>query len=227
MPLLRALIIESNLTSSSPFVRNTSTATRTIIKEHVKKEVSAPTPTCASTVLGSIPANTASNPGALALNCSIQKTTTDKQRPSKASNNSEIETPIKFTPFFQYLQGYKPNRIKFLTEGFTFGFKIPYTGQRTFRLSKNLSSIQGNEQILYQRIDQELCANRIGGPFTQPPFTNIQVSPLGLVPKKSPGEFRLIHHLSYPKGNSITSNIPQEFCLVQYQSIAIIKQLGK
>lgn len=129
------------------------------------------------------------------------------------------------------MQGYKPNLIKFLTEGFTFGFKIPYTGQRTFRLSKNLSSIQGNEQILYQRIDQELRANRIGGPFTQPPFTNIQVSPLGLVPKKSPGEFRLIHHLSYPEGNSINSNIPQEFCTVQYQSIdtaiAIIKQLGK
>lgn len=47
----------------------------------------------------------------------------------------------------------------------------------------------------------------------------------------SPGEFRLIHHLSYPEGNSINSYIPQEFCTVQYQSIdtaiAIIKQLGK
>lgn len=154
MPLLRALIIGFNLTSSSPFVRNTSTATRTIIKEHVKKEVIAPTPTCASTVLGNTPANTAPDPGALALNCSIQKTNKDKQRPSKASNNLEIETSIKVAPFFQYLQGYKPNFIKFLTEGFTFGFKIPYTGQRTFRLSKNLSSIHGNEQILYQRIDK-------------------------------------------------------------------------
>lgn len=45
---------------------------------------------------------------------------------------------------------------------------------------------------------ESLRANRIAGPFTQPPFPNIQVSPLGLVPKKSPGEFRLIHHLSYP-----------------------------
>lgn len=221
MPLLRALIIGFNLTSSSPFVRNTSTATRTIIKEHVKKEVIAPTPTCASTVLGNTPANTAPDPGALALNCSIQKTNKDKQRPSKASNNLEIETSIKVAPFFQYLQGYKPNFIKFLTEGFTFGFKIPYTGQRTFRLSKNLSSIHGNEQILYQRIDQELRANRIASPFTQPPFPNIQVSPLGLVPKMSPGEFRLIHHLSYPEGNSINSKIPQEFCTVQYQSIDI------
>lgn len=52
------------------------------------------------------PANTAQDPDALALNCSIPKTTTDKQQPSKASNNLEIVTPIKVAPFFQYLQGY-------------------------------------------------------------------------------------------------------------------------
>ena len=31
----------------------------------------------------------------------------------------------------------------------------------------------------------------------------LQCSPLGLVPKKQPGEYRLIHHLSYPNGASI------------------------
>lgn len=178
MPLLRALIIGSNLTSSSPFVRNISTATRTIIKEHVKKEVSAPTPTCASTVLGNTPANTAQEPGALALNCSIQKTTTDKQRPSKASNNLEIVTPINVAPFFQYLQGYKPNLIKFLTEGFTFGFKIPYTGQRTFRLSKNVTSIHGNEKILYQRIAscKSHCWSFHSTPFSQYSSISFRIS---------------------------------------------------
>lgn len=57
------------------------------------------------------------------------------------------------------------------------------------------------------------------GPFQYPPFKNIQVSPLGLVPKKKPGEFRLIHHLSYPDGSSINDGIPHELCTVQYQSI--------
>lgn len=145
MTLLRALIIESNLTSSSPFVRNISTATRTIIKEHVKKEVSAPTPTCASTVLGNIPANTVLNPGALALNCSIQKTTTVKQRPSKASNNSEIETPIKVAPFFQYMQGYKPNLIKFLTKDLLLDLKsltldnVPFGFYRIYHQSREMN----------------------------------------------------------------------------------------
>lgn len=82
-----------------------------------------------------------------------------------------------------------------------------------------------------QRIQQELLCSRIAWPFIEPPpFPNIQVSPLGLVPKKSPGEHRLIHHLSFPEGASINHHIPQEFCYVQYKSvqtaIEIIKHIG-
>lgn len=92
-----------------------------------------------------------------------------------------------------------------------------------------MSSIKGKESILLQRIQQELQCSRIAGPFRKPPFPNIQVFSLGLVPKKSPGEYRLIHHLSFPEGDSINHHISQEFCSVQYQSvqtaIEIIKQL--
>lgn len=56
------------------------------------------------------------------------------------------------------------------------------------------------------------------------------MSPLGIVPKKNPGEFRMIHHLSYPKDSSINDHIPAQYCSVQYQSIdhaiAAIKQIG-
>lgn len=48
--------------------------------------------------------------------------------------------------------------------------------------------------------------------------------------KKASGEFRLIHHLSYPEGNSINDHIPDHLCTVQYQSvdtaISLIQQLG-
>lgn len=50
-------------------------------------------------------------------------------------------------------------------------------------------------------------------------------------PKKAVGEFRLIHHLSYPEGTSINHNIPKDLCTVQYQSVEtaidIIRQLGR
>lgn len=58
----------------------------------------------------------------------------------------------------------------------------------------------------------------------------MQISPLGLVPKKEPGKFRLIHHLSYPKGASINDGIPDHFCSVQYQNIddavMLVQQYG-
>ena len=51
-------------------------------------------------------------------------------------------------------------------------------------------------------------------------------SPLGVVPKKNPGEFRLIHHLSYPKGYSVNDGISSEYTSVSYATISdAIKQI--
>ncbi len=76
----------------------------------------------------------------------------------------------------------------------------------------------------------ELQANRIAGPFQAPPFSTFRVSPLGVVPKKTPGEFRLIHHLSFPRGTSINDAILPEHSTVAYSqvddAISLIKRLG-
>lgn len=118
-----------------------------------------------------------------------------------------------------------------MIKGFFQGFKIPYTGERRFRLSQNLSSLIGKEEILQNKIDKEIEAKRVSGPFLSPPFPTIQVSPLGLIPKKASNDFRLIQHLPYPEGNSMNSHIPKEMTTVSYQSIytavALIKQVGQ
>ena len=135
------------------------------------------------------------------------------------SSTHQISTPINAKTLSNYLIGYNFSAKSFLVNGFTNGFHIPFTGKRQFRLSKNLSTIKGHQPVVQLRIHQELEAGRVCGPFLNPPFQNIQVSPLGLVPKKEGGEFRLIHHLSYPEGDSINDHIPPQFCSVQYQSI--------
>ena len=62
-------------------------------------------------------------------------------------------------------------------------------------------------------------------------FGNLQISPLGLVPKQKPGEYRVIHDLSYPEGLSINDGIVKEDSAVSYQTIddavTLIKQFGK
>lgn len=68
-----------------------------------------------------------------------------------------------------------------------------------------------------------MVVEQIAGLFSLSPCSvpNLRVSPLGVVPKKTLGEFRLIYHLLYPRGASIKDAIPppSEFCSIKYASI--------
>lgn len=68
---------------------------------------------------------------------------------------------------------------------------------------------------------------RIFTPRMQVPFANYVCSTLGLVPKKAPGEFRIIHDLSFPKNQSVNSLIPKSNSQVVYESIKHVIQLIK
>lgn len=159
-----------------------------------------------------------------------QKFPTTQEEINLLNQTKTIRTPVIVNTYAKYLQGYNSTLYHFLIQGFQVGFRIPFQGDRQFRLSRNLPSLLGKEDILQQKIEQEIKAGRVAGPYDDPPFKNLQVSPLGLVPKKQPNEFRLIHHLSYPQGSSINDKIPHDFCTVKYQSIqdAIIalKEIG-
>ncbi|CAJ0956117.1 unnamed protein product [Ranitomeya imitator] len=58
----------------------------------------------------------------------------------------------------------------------------------------------------------------MAGPFVAAPMANLRVSPLGVVPKKEPNKFRLIHHLSFPKGSSVNDGIDPKLSSVSYLS---------
>ncbi|XP_062591615.1 uncharacterized protein LOC134253122 [Saccostrea cucullata] len=85
--------------------------------------------------------------------------------------------------------------------------------------------------VVNEKLNKELGLNRISGPHVLKPFDNFICSPLGLVPKKLPGEFRIIHDLSFPEGNSVNEHISRENAVVQYDSIEnviqLIKKFGK
>lgn len=97
--------------------------------------------------------------------------------------------------------------------------------------SKNLKSASENLKVVKEKIQVEIEAGRVAGPFRVPPFPNMHISPLGLIPKKTSGDFRIIQHLSYPEGKSINDGIPKDLCSVQYQNIdhavALVKKFGK
>lgn len=64
-----------------------------------------------------------------------------------------------------------------------------------------------------------LDAHRLAGPFSSPPFSVFRISPLVLVPKKVEGEFRLLHHLSFPEGSSLNDGISPDHTSVSYATV--------
>ena len=117
------------------------------------------------------------------------------------------------------MEGYDRDKADMLEMGFRYGFKLGYNGQRKFHTSTNLQSASQYPNTVEQKLAKEIDQNRIAGPFLERPYPNLQISPIGVVPKKEEGQFRLIHHLSYPFGSSVNGFIPEEIKQVHYASI--------
>ena len=108
-----------------------------------------------------------------------------------------------------------------MLQGFSFGFCLDFQGPRLNHRCTNLLSAGQNPVMVESKLFKEVSLGRMKGPFDLPPFSpSFNVSPIGLFPKKTPGDFRLIHHLSHPPMNSVNSFIPQALSTVQYASIA-------
>lgn len=106
-----------------------------------------------------------------------------------------------------------------LFEGFSDGFRIPSVSDFSLPfIYDNQKSIYANHIVVYNKIEKKIILGRVAGPFDGPPFPNLGLSPLGLVPKKEPGSVRLIHNLSLPKGCSVNAGIDPELCSVSYTS---------
>lgn len=112
-----------------------------------------------------------------------------------------------------------------MVNGFNFRFSSDCVSTLTSTIAKKQASTLKYSDIINTHIQEGLRLNRILGPFSHPPFDPFISSPLGVVPKLTPGQFRIIHDLSYPKDNSGNANIPKENSAVQYDSIDLIINL--
>ena len=118
------------------------------------------------------------------------------------------------------LEDYDPCLRSILVNGFTFGFDLGYRGTPASNISvKNLVSTLEFPDVIHKSLMKEVDAGRMLGPLDTLPFEEFQISPIGLVPKKAPGEFRMITNLSSPKGKSVNDGILEEFVHVSYSSL--------
>ena len=135
------------------------------------------------------------------------------------SQPTPLPTPIRVNKLRAYLEGYPISSKDYLINGFSTGFSLDYVGPRMASKCINLLSALQKPDAVDDKLAKELKLGRIVGPFLTRPLPSLHISPLGLIPKKTPGEYRLIHHLSFLFGNSVNSHIPKIATSVHYASI--------
>lgn len=79
-------------------------------------------------------------------------------------------------------------------------------------------SAHSHPEVVSDNLFKEVALGRMAGPFAVRPLPNLVVSLLGVVPKREPNKFRLIHHLSYPLGGSVNYVFDPKVCLVSFTS---------
>ena len=133
-----------------------------------------------------------------------------------------MPSPVSPTALENVLKGYDASKIQYLVNGFTSGFEIGCLDIPVQKGEgvKNMKSAFDFPQVIASKLKKEIALSRILGPFHEPPVNPaFRISPLGVVPKKVPGEFWVIHNLSHPDGNSVNDYIPREFSSVHYATI--------
>ena len=82
---------------------------------------------------------------------------------------------------------------------------------------------------ILESLKTEVELGRMAGPFFSPPLHNLQISPVGAVPKKDSTKLRLIEHLSWPRDGSATSvnEMVEEVECVYLRFDSVLRRIGE
>ena len=117
-----------------------------------------------------------------------------------------------FSVDFTCLEGFLLNSdyedAQYILDGFYNGFSLGILAGETNSAKRNCVSAYVRPDIIENYLADELEAGAIAGPFLEPPFTGTHINRFGVIPKSTPGKWRLITDLSFPKGKSVNDRIP-------------------
>ena len=119
--------------------------------------------------------------------------------------------------------GGHPDRLfyYYICSGLAHGFRIGFDyGSHTCRSGKgNMQSVLEHPEVVSGYLQREVSLGRVKGPLGPEAASLSQLSPFGVIPKSSPGQWRLILDLSHPEGRSVNDGINPAWCSLSYVSI--------
>ena len=132
-----------------------------------------------------------------------------------------VHTPLVAAAWHRALADHPDRRwVDFLLRGMQQGFRIGLRAQPTCRPSHgNSPSAIKQCEVISSFLEDQVHKGYMIGPLQPASHPGVVTSRMAVVPKKTPGKFRVIIDLSSPDGHSVNDHIHRELTHVAYSSI--------
>lgn len=82
-----------------------------------------------------------------------------------------------------------------------------------------MKSALDNPQVITQYLELECNSGRVVGPLSIAEFPFVHINRFGVIPKSTPGKWRLIVDMSSPEGGSVNDGIQESMCSLSYATV--------
>ena len=133
------------------------------------------------------------------------------------SRSQEVWSPLSLQQWSEALSNHPDKQfVDYILAGLRDGFRIGFNRQSPLQAALS-NMVSSKSEIIEEYLARELSLGRM---VTQDSHEGIQISPLGIIPKKNkPGKYRLIVDLSSPPGVSVNDGIAPTFSSVCYPTV--------
>ena len=132
-----------------------------------------------------------------------------------------ITTPLHWQEWDKSLTDHPDQQFRsYIVNGIRYGFRVGFNyAQKCHRSGNNLLSSKEQPQVVNEYLMAECCEGRVLGPLDPSGLPHVHTSRIGVIPKSTPGKWRLIVDMSSPEGFSVNDGIPEALCSLSYVTI--------
>lgn len=143
------------------------------------------------------------------------------QRLPEAITSHPVTTPLCLDAWEHALSSHPDRRwVSYILQGLCHGFRIGLECQPSCRSSVGNSPSASKLAPAIEAFLWKQCqAGCMLGPFPPEECGGVITSSLGVIPKKTPGKFRVIVDLSRPEGHSVNDSVRRQYTHLAYSSV--------
>ena len=130
-----------------------------------------------------------------------------------------------------YLENLHLSDSEWVLMGIQHGFNLGVNQGTPVSANRNCATANDQPMIIDNYLAEEIKFGSTAGPLKEATLTPLQLDRFGVIPKSTPGKFRLITDLSIPKDASVADLIPDSEAEVLYagitEAIDLVMKLGE